>query len=447
MEPQPFSKKPKRDSRSPSRSPLPTIDLSTWDNLITASSATMLRCRLPTPPPMRMDVMLTPLPATPTPSTPVGSITASESTQFCFLKPPSMGPKAEASASLVPDLSAPSWHTHILQRALTTTRTTTASQTTALASTRVPSASLTCLAHPFSHPDGPNLPDLELHLHANTQEAQQSLVEAVIHSSASVVVIRDFTSATDLNIRLFDPRRLARRSPEHSIDIRKHRVSLATPERHRSSQGEDEWVFPSQPDTSTLRSYVDYMERWVAEPDESQTVEVSFGTNLDLDDPQVWQAQLQELKHRIPEALRWDSKDGLLSRLGYTIAGMSGVQLYLKVFGCRTPAHQVASTGKATIHLHVDQHLFVSTSLSLSAPPCQHLFVSTSLSASLSAPLYQHLFVSVNLFFFALSLTQLLWAILGEQLPCLRQPQHRPRSCSVVDCPSVPRSHPSQTLC
>jgi hypothetical protein len=52
--------------------------------------------------------------------------------------------------------------------------------------------------------------------------------------------------------------------------------------------------------------------------------EVLFGTNLDLDDPKVWQAQLQELRNRIPEPLRWDAPDGLLARLGYTIAGMSG---------------------------------------------------------------------------------------------------------------------------
>lgn len=38
--------------------------------------------------------------------------------------------------------------------------------------------------------------------------------------------------------------------------------------------------------------------------------------------------------------MAWNGPGTLLSRLGHTIEGMSGVQLYLKVPGCRTPGHQ-----------------------------------------------------------------------------------------------------------
>lgn len=66
--------------------------------------------------------------------------------------------------------------------------------------------------------------------------------------------------------------------------------------------------------------------------------DVVFGTNLDLDDIK-YKHQLNELRRAFPAPLRWDSQCCLLSHIGATIPGMSGVQCYIKVFGCRTPGH------------------------------------------------------------------------------------------------------------
>jgi hypothetical protein len=168
--------------------------------------------------------------------------------------------------------SSASWHSTTLQQALSAVSTSTGSQTDASVADHAASADVTAICHPLSDEGAYALPELEINLHSNNAAAKEALADVVIHSTASVVVIRDFSHATGLNTRLFDPRRLARRCPEHPIDLRKHRVSLATPERHRSSKGEDTWMFHSQPDSSTLRAYVEYMETWGPDPDDCQTV-------------------------------------------------------------------------------------------------------------------------------------------------------------------------------
>lgn len=71
--------------------------------------------------------------------------------------------------------------------------------------------------------------------------------------------------------------------------------------------------------------------------------EIKFGTNLDLSNRRKWEPQLSELD-KLPNyiGLPTPSKvnTDMLSNVGFKILGMNTVQMYLKVRGSRTPAHQ-----------------------------------------------------------------------------------------------------------
>ncbi|CAB3400526.1 unnamed protein product [Caenorhabditis bovis] len=66
---------------------------------------------------------------------------------------------------------------------------------------------------------------------------------------------------------------------------------------------------------------------------------IKFGTNVDLSDDVKWKAQLQELS-KMPPFCRLISGGNMLSHFSHQILGMNTVQLYMKVPGSRTPAHQ-----------------------------------------------------------------------------------------------------------
>ncbi|CAB3411542.1 unnamed protein product [Caenorhabditis bovis] len=66
---------------------------------------------------------------------------------------------------------------------------------------------------------------------------------------------------------------------------------------------------------------------------------IVFGTNVDLLDTKKWEIQFEELK-KLPDFLLWNSAKSCLSYLRRTVPGMNGVQLYMKVPGARTSAHQ-----------------------------------------------------------------------------------------------------------
>jgi len=66
---------------------------------------------------------------------------------------------------------------------------------------------------------------------------------------------------------------------------------------------------------------------------------IKFGTNVDLSDRHKWKDQLVEL-HKLPKWLNVTWAGNGLSHLGHTVLGMNSVQLYMKIPGCRTPAHQ-----------------------------------------------------------------------------------------------------------
>ena len=60
---------------------------------------------------------------------------------------------------------------------------------------------------------------------------------------------------------------------------------------------------------------------------------------MDISDTEKWKDQLAELT-KLPQCLGRGKHRDILSSIGFDIFGMSTVQMYLKVIGCRTPAHQ-----------------------------------------------------------------------------------------------------------
>lgn len=67
---------------------------------------------------------------------------------------------------------------------------------------------------------------------------------------------------------------------------------------------------------------------------------IKFGTNVDLSEAAKWAFQLSELQ-KLPGFLRIECpEENLLNHLGQVVRGVNKAQLYMKVPGCRTPAHQ-----------------------------------------------------------------------------------------------------------
>lgn len=66
---------------------------------------------------------------------------------------------------------------------------------------------------------------------------------------------------------------------------------------------------------------------------------VHFATNIDLSDQEQWQTQLTELR-KLPAFMHWCGKDDMLRYMRGPVLGVNRVQMYMKVAGCRTPAHQ-----------------------------------------------------------------------------------------------------------
>ncbi|PAV63972.1 hypothetical protein WR25_02724 isoform A [Diploscapter pachys] len=78
---------------------------------------------------------------------------------------------------------------------------------------------------------------------------------------------------------------------------------------------------------------------------------IKFGTNVDLSDDVRWKTQLQELA-KMPPFCRLIAGCNMLSHLGHTVLGMNTVQLYMKVPGSRTPAHQ-ENNSFASININI----------------------------------------------------------------------------------------------
>ncbi|CAB3410506.1 unnamed protein product [Caenorhabditis bovis] len=79
--------------------------------------------------------------------------------------------------------------------------------------------------------------------------------------------------------------------------------------------------------------------------------EIVFGTNFDLSDSSKWGEQCDELM-KLPALFRHKSEENFLAFLRHHILGMNRVQMYIKIPGSRTPAHQ-ENNNMASVNLNV----------------------------------------------------------------------------------------------
>ena len=109
---------------------------------------------------------------------------------------------------------------------------------------------------------------------------------------------------------------------EEMVEIRQQVVSV-----------EPDWQCTSQEKHDTLQHYLQYQERFVGRMDT-----VDFCTNVDIVG-EAWEAQNVALA-KLPSWLRPNEPSADLLAHCHELLGMNRAQLYLKVAGCRTPAHQ-----------------------------------------------------------------------------------------------------------
>jgi tetratricopeptide (TPR) repeat protein len=132
-------------------------------------------------------------------------------------------------------------------------------------------------------------------------------------------------------------------------------------EQQRDNHNKD-WTFASTPNSSTVKEYLKYQDEREPLNGEARSAPpgekyVKFGTNLDLSDVEVWKKQIAEI-NKLPGFLKRKKHNDILCRVGYKVHGMNTVQMYMKVEGCRTPAHQ-------------ENNNFVSGNLSLGPGKCE----------------------------------------------------------------------------
>ena len=214
--------------------------------------------------------------------------------------------------------------------------------------------------------------------------AWAAVAQRVTDGSAEVVLLRNWVAASGLLSDCFSSAALAASGGEQEIELREQylRQGRKDGERNYDSRGQT-WVCRSYTKHMLLKDYLRYRSayrqraqrnyicvrwrwrwRWRGSgsgrgsgrisrahskgihsphpdppPPPYPYPQLLFGTNVDLTGPR-WRAQLLALERSVPAFMSWKGPGTLLSRLGHTIQGMSGVQLYLKVPGCRTPGHQ-----------------------------------------------------------------------------------------------------------
>ncbi|KAG8189478.1 hypothetical protein JTE90_018130 [Oedothorax gibbosus] len=188
--------------------------------------------------------------------------------------------------------------------------------------------------------------------------------------SNPIAVIRGLTNVLKLDLGLFSTKTLVEANPDHTIEVRTQ-LFQQSDENWDVERKKQVWRCESHRSHTTIARYAQYQassfEESLREEQEKSTAAtipresdsdsnsscrnkktkgkngsfktIKFGTNVDLSNESKWRPQLQELA-KLPPFLRVVSAGNMLSHLGHTVLGVNSIQLYMKVPGSRTPAHQ-----------------------------------------------------------------------------------------------------------
>ncbi|KAK6032213.1 tetratricopeptide repeat protein [Ostertagia ostertagi] len=190
--------------------------------------------------------------------------------------------------------------------------------------------------------------------------------------SSPIALIRGLTGVLKMDLSLFSTKTLLEMAPDHEVEVRtQYRMPCDMNVDHL---GQPTWECMSTRSFTTVMKYAQYQAetfkhslkeeaeklrsagaKYAQHVAESAGVKrrrgingdecampmkmLKFGTNVDLSDDTKWKAQIQELA-KMPPFCRIIAGCNMLSHLGHTVLGMNTTQLYMKVPGSRTPAHQ-----------------------------------------------------------------------------------------------------------
>ncbi|WKY14132.1 hypothetical protein Q1695_000018 [Nippostrongylus brasiliensis] len=190
--------------------------------------------------------------------------------------------------------------------------------------------------------------------------------------SSPIALIRGLTGVLKMDLSLFSTKTLLEIAPDHEVEVRtQYRMPC---EMNVDHLGQPTWECMSTRSFTTVMKYAQYQAetfkhslkeeaeklrsagaKYAQHVADSAGVKrrrgvngdecampmkmLKFGTNVDLSDDTKWKAQIQELA-KMPPFCRIIAGCNMLSHLGHTVLGMNTTQLYMKVPGSRTPAHQ-----------------------------------------------------------------------------------------------------------
>ncbi|KAI3385217.1 hypothetical protein SNEBB_001959 [Seison nebaliae] len=177
-------------------------------------------------------------------------------------------------------------------------------------------------------------------------------------------IVKNLIEHCNIDLELFSTKSLLKNAPQQHLEVRhqiKQRGNINFSFNSNEELIKDRWHCDSSRTMSTIEKYSSYQSCSLLEflqmkrnrqknsttetesnnnSDESENVKwLKFGTNVDLSDGKTWGRQLDEIQ-KLPSFLRLFHESNLLSHLDHTVLGMNSLQLYMKVPGSRTPAHQ-----------------------------------------------------------------------------------------------------------
>uniref|UniRef100_A0A0N4ZK20 JmjC domain-containing protein n=1 Tax=Parastrongyloides trichosuri TaxID=131310 RepID=A0A0N4ZK20_PARTI len=218
-----------------------------------------------------------------------------------------------------------------------------------------------------------------------TREAHSIELQNFCYNASPITCIRGLTSTLKIDLGLFSTKTLLETVPNHDVEVRTQ--YLFPPDVNTNHAGEKSWEYYSKKSFTKVTQYAKYQaesfKRSMKEETEKlknipagryntqnnldgehsapptkrkknslakepqQEVKPSnipmkmlkFGTNVDLSDPKIFQSQLKEIA-KLPAFCRLEASCNALTHIDHCIFGMNTVQLYMKVPGARTPAHQ-----------------------------------------------------------------------------------------------------------
>ncbi|VDO20343.1 unnamed protein product [Haemonchus placei] len=177
--------------------------------------------------------------------------------------------------------------------------------------------------------------------------------------SSPIALIRGLTGVLKMDLSLFSTKTLLEMAPDHEVEVRtQYRMPC---DMNIDHLGQPTWECMSTRSFTTVMKYAQYQAETFKHSLKGNLTNMpeltkfrkglngdecampmkmlKFGTNVDLSDDTKWKAQIQELA-KMPPFCRIIAGCNMLSHLGHTVLGMNTTQLYMKVPGSRTPAHQ-----------------------------------------------------------------------------------------------------------